>query len=373
VSSISEAAKQKLQDALDGPETAEAAAASGEATEADTTGTEGGAPAGESGAGEGQATDAAAASADEPTAEETAAAEAAGEEAAAALGEDATDEEKEAARSAAETEFYAGNYKTREEAEKGIAEQNLTIDRLFSERDELSRQLKETEDAKKEPQQLDTRAWETWAAEAVQAGAGAQGAMDALKEGGYEGYEVYLRHWLVAETEDGEADGKARAEAIIFNNQFAFEMAEVRAAAAAQRERATPSVKEQREEAYRTVKAKRPDIDEYAAGMHQVVADMSAEDVKFMTEMASSGPAGQAKALEMVYLEAKLKGGGSKEAAKQAEAARRRASADAATLAATTSSSEGTTYRTPPPAAEAYGIQRKRELRERQNLEPLED
>lgn len=367
---LAKLANQQAEDAAGGEETTEGAAPAGEATEADTTGTEGGAPAGEPGAGEGEAPGEAAPSA-EPTAEETAAAEAAGDAAADALGDDATEEEKEAARTAAEEQFYVGTYKDKDSAEAGLAEKDATIERLFTERNQLNQRLQEAQEvteAAKEPEQLDVGAWHQWAEAAVSEGAGQEGALAALREGGHDGYQVYLQHWLAAADEEGEADAKARAAAVVFNNQYMLEVAEVRAAAAAQRERDKPSAADSRAEAHAIVKAKRPDLDEYADEMAKVVTQLPLEEIERLRTLAQSGVQGQADALERVYLEARLQVSGSKQAAAAAEQKRRKVSADAATLDATTSSSEGTTSRTPPPATEAYGQQRKRELRERQGL-----
>ena len=312
----------------------------------------------------------------EPTEEEEEAAEEAADAAADALGEDATDEERETARQEARDEFYAGTYKTREAAEKGIAEQTLTIDRLFSEKNQLEQRLAQLEEeraAQQKPEEIDLPAWDAWAQQQVAAGAGAAGAQAALEQGGYDGYQLYLRHWMAAETEEGEPDARARAEAVLYNNEVVMSIAEVRAAAAAQRAQAQPSQQEMSEQATGIVKARHPDFDKYVDSMAQVVNDLPEGDIAYLKTLAQGDVQQRARAVELVFLHAKAASPAPAAQAEQVERRRRRASADAATLAATSPTPEGTSSRTPPPAAEAEGLRRKRELRERQNLQPLDE
>lgn len=305
----------------------------------------------------------------EPTEEEQEAAEEAADAAADALGEDATEEEREAARQEARDEFFLGTYKTKDDAEKGLREKDDTINRLFSERDRLLREADERrQQEEQQPEEIDLPAWEQWAADQVAAGAGENGAMAALREGGYDGYQVYLRHWMTATNEDGEPDAEARAQAVLYNNEVVMSIAEVRAAAAAERARRQPSAKEATEQANELVRTKRPDFDEYGEAMTQVVSELPAEDLRYLKSLTESGVEGQAKALDIVYLEAKARGPKTS-AAQQVERNRRKASAAAATVAATSVTAEGTSSRTPPPAAEAEGIRRKQGIRARQNLE----
>lgn len=309
---------------------------------------------------------------EQPTPEEAAAAAEAADEAEAALPDDATDEEREAARAEAEDEFYAGTYKTREEAEKGIAEQNATITRLFAERDQALRAAEEAQQQPEEPDELDVPAWDAWAQSAVENGEGHLGAIEALKNGGYEGYQLYMRHWLSATDENGDPDARQRTAATLFNNDMILEIAEVRSAAAAQAQRQTPSATESLVEAQEIVRAKYPDLDNYGDAMAEVITGMSAGDTQFLRGLAESGLEGKARAIEMVLLQAKTRGPNPSARARQVERQRRASSADAATLAATTSSAEGAPARTPPPETEQIAQDRKAGLRARQSLPPLE-
>lgn len=307
----------------------------------------------------------------EPTVEDVAAAEEAADAAEADLADDATAEEIEAARAAATEEFYAGSYRTREDAEAGIAEKDATLERLFSERNVLEQQLREAQEsatvAEQEPTQIDLPAWDQWASDQVDQGAGQAGAIQAMTEGGMAGYQVYLRHWI-----DSEREGD-RSAAIIFNNDVTMEMAEMRAAAAVRAERERPSAAELQEEAVQHVLTRRPDLEEYTEEMGRIVAELPHDDRQFLQDLAASGVQGRAKALEMVYLEAKSRGGAKAQQAREVEKTRRRVSGDAARLQATTSSSEAVNARTPPPASELIGLDRKRGLRERQSLPPLDE
>lgn len=309
----------------------------------------------------------------EPTEQEEEAAEEAADEAAEALGEDATEEEREQARQAARDEFYAGTYRTREEAEKGIAEKDETLKRLFSEKNTLEQRLAAVEaERAQQARELDTPEWEQWAQEQVASGAGEAGAMTALEHGGYDGYQIYLRHWMNATDEDGNPDADARAEALLYNNEVVMSIAEVRAAAAAERQRQQPSAQDEIGEAAALAKARYPDLDEYADKMAEVVTTLPDDDIQFLRRLAEQGVQGKAKATEILYLQARAMSQ-STDNAKQVERRRRKASADAATLAATSLTAEGTAARTPPPATEQAALDRKRGLRERQNLPPLDE
>ena len=308
---------------------------------------------------------------DRPTEEEEAEAEAAADAAAAALPEDATDEEIETARQEARDEFYVGRYRTKEAAEAGLAEKDSTIERLFADKANLERQLREANERQEqqeqqgEPESLDLPAWEQWAADAVEGGAGERGAMEALREGGYDGYRIYARHWLASE------DPQERAAALDFNNEVIMQVAEVRAAAAAERARAQPSASEESEQAARLASSWHTDYGEYSEKMTEIASSLSDEDASFLRRLANDGVEGKARALEHLYFRAKAASPPAQktETAEAIERRRRKASADAATLAATTPTAEGTTSRTPPPsAAEQAGIDRKKSFRQRQSL-----
>ncbi len=359
--SIRDTAMQKLEEALE--ETTDEAAPDGGAAAADI-----GTPEGTRDEPLSDDTDSppdeAASSADEE------AAEAAADAAEDALPDDATDEEREAARDEAREDFFVGRYKTREDAEQGIAEQKLTIDRLNSERNQLTRELEETRAARQEePQEIDLPTWDAWAQEQVEAGIGEQAALQALEHGGYAGWEVLMKHWLASE------DPQERAQATIHNNGMIMEIASARAAAAANERANQPTEADLQAQAHSIAKQKYPDIDDFTAEMSKVVTEMPEDEAAFLKSLIDEkGVAGRAQVLRMVYLEAKNRDGGAKVETAKAERQRRRVSEDRATTEATTSSSEGTrASRTPPPAAEAYAIERKRGLRERQSLPQLEE
>lgn len=292
---------------------------------------------------------------EEPTAEETEAATAAADAAEDELPDDATDEERAAARAAAEEGFYAGRYKTREDAEAGIAEKDATIQRLHNERDQLKAELEkrgEPEPAA-EATAIDRPAWKEWAStriEAVEDPVQAEAlALQALTEGGYDGYEVLLEAWLEAE------DPSVRARATIFNNQMMMEIADQRARVAAQPALDSSEKRTTTDEAAAAraqIMAKRTDFADYEDEMSEVVKTLDEPTRAMLTEMAGRGVEGKAQALDYVYLEARVSKDTRKTTARATERAQRRASADADKLGATTSTSEATPSRTPLTAAE---------------------
>lgn len=306
-----------------------------------------------------------------PTPEEAAGAEAAADAAEEALPEDATDEEREQARAEAEAEFYVGRYKTREEAEKGLAEKDAMIGRLGQQAGEAQRQLEALQqeiDARPEqPEELDTEAWEEWSQGEVASGAGHNGALAALKEGGYAGYQIYLKSWM--------ADPEQAADAMLFNNALVVEMAEQRAAIASA---PTPEQQErqhadERLAAQQAVMARRPDMEQYQEAMGEVLDNLPQERLDWLRAQTESGREGMELALEWLYLEARVHKSTPVQAAADAERRQRTASAEAAKLAATTSSAEGTPTRTPLTEAEKAGLAVKNRNRVAWGLEPLEE
>jgi hypothetical protein len=314
---------------------------------------------------------------EQPTVEEAAAAEEAGQAAVDALPEDATQEEQDAARKEGEDEFYAGTYKTREAAEQGIREQTLTIDRLFSENNDLKQQIAAAQEETAAEVRIDPVVWDNWASEQVANGNGEEAALVALREVGFQGYEIVMRNWLaVTENEDmtPEEAARERANAIMFKDAVLLEMTEQRANSVMQEQAARPDPAQVQTDAHAIALNKYSDLDEYTADMRAEVEQMQPEDRAFLKQLAEDGVEGSARALEMVYLRAKAKKGpSSQERAQAAETRRRIASEDAATLAATTSTAEGVATRTPPPRIVDYALERKRGIRERQNLPPLEE
>jgi hypothetical protein len=273
------------------------------------------------------------------------------------LPEDATAEERQEAEDRAVEDFYAGRYKTREEAERGIAEKDDTIQRLHRERAELRQQL-EAAAAEQAAVPLDTRAWQEWAEEQVESGAGQQGALEALREGGYEGYQIYLKAWL--------EDDEGRADAVLFNNAMMMEIAQ--RAPAPEPER-TPQ--EEAVAARALALQRRPDLVEYEDDMAAVVDQLAPETREWLKEEAQSGVEGKARALEYLYLEARAGRAPRREAAQKRENARRRSSATAAKVDATVTSSEATPVRTPLSEAEQEALRVKNERRVAWGQEPL--
>lgn len=305
-----------------------------------------------------------------PTPEEAAGAEAAADAAEEALGEEATAEEREEARATAEAEFYVGPYRSREEAEKGLAEKDALIGSHGHRIDEVTRQLEALQaqvEVDESPEELDTEAWQEWAEQKVSAGAGHTGALEALREGGYKGYEIYLRSWL--------SDPEQIAEATLFNNALTMEMAEQRAAAAAAPtpEQQAQSVVADQQAAQAAVLARRPDMPEYTDAMGEVLDSLPQERVDWLRAQAESGREGAELALEWLYLEARVHRSGPVTAAAEAERKQRTASADRAKLAATTSSAEGTPARTPLTEAERKGLAVRNRNREAWGLELVEE
>src|SRR5215471_17439484 len=95
----------------------------------------------------------------------------------------------EAFEAPGDEEFFFARYKTREEAERGKAEADATIDRLYRERAEWQQQQEQEVQGE---QQFDPQAWNEWAAETVATGAGEHGALAALHNGGTQAYDIYL-------------------------------------------------------------------------------------------------------------------------------------------------------------------------------------
>lgn len=306
-----------------------------------------------------------------PTPEEAAGAEAAADAAEEALPDDATDEEREQARAEAEAEFYVGRYRTREEAEKGLAEKDAMIGRLGQQAGEAQRQLEalqaEREKVDETPEQLDVAEWETWAEARVSEGAGNAGALEALKEGGYDGYQIYLKAWL--------SDPEQVGDATLFNNALVVEMAEQRAAIASapSPEQLDRNAADARAAAQASVLARRPDLPEYEEAMGEVLDSLPQERLDWLRAQSESGREGMELALEWLYLEARVSRSTPSQAAAEAERKQRTASADRAKLAATTSSAEATPTRTPLTEAEKAGMAVKNRNRVAWGLDPIEE
>lgn len=293
----------------------------------------------------------------EPSAEEQAddaGATAAAEEALAALPDDATDEERvDAAREAA-AEFYAGRYKTREEADRGIEEKDETLKRLFTERDQQAKRIQELEQqakaaAEKSDTELDVPAWEQWAETMVEQGAGQAGAWKALEEGGYAGYELYLSTWMRAQTEEGYPDTEQIAAATRTNNEVMFLLAEERAKLAAREAQpaAEPDTKAAAVDARAELVAEYPDFDKYDQKMAQIVNELPPDRAAWLREKALSGPKGVKESLEWVYLRAARDSGETRTRAQQIADERAEAADRAAKVAASVSTPEASAARTP--------------------------
>ena len=287
----------------------------------------------------------------EPTSEpagdplEAGTAEDAADRAEAELGSDATDEEVANAREEAAQEFYAGRYKTREAVEDALKEQIALIGRQGQELGQLRKQMDEqaaaAEVAPEEPQQLDREAWNSWAEEQVDNGAGAEGALAALREGGYAGYEIYLGKWLVSE------DPQEGAAAVLFNNAMMMKIqeeqrAQDQVAAAPQYDPNTEN------DTARTMAAsKRADWEEVQPYMNDALAQMDPDQREWLSSLAESGVEGKVRALDLLYLEAKARSGGSKQLAAQVASRQTAAATDRAKLDASDTPSIQSRARTP--------------------------
>jgi hypothetical protein len=296
------------------------------------------------------------------------AAAAAADAAEAELGEDATEEEISEARQAATDEFYVGRYKTREEAERGIAENHETTARLFQEINELKQQLAEPE-PEPGPEQLDVRAWQEQAAEMVATGVGRDGALAFLREGGHEGYDIYLREWVKSE------DPAQLAEALSFNTDYTVETARAAAqqvAAPALERDSQARSREEAEAAYGQLASIRSDLPEMRAAMDEIVDELDEGTRRWLTDQAQSGLEGKLRSLDYVYLAAKANGGSRATEAQRVENARRVTSSDRAKVRGTVSSAEGTTARTSLSATEQYVLDRKNGLRRQLGLAEID-
>jgi hypothetical protein len=274
---------------------------------------------------------------------------------------------------AEEEDFYVGRYKSKDAAEEGLREKDATIDRLFR---ELHDQRQQTEQALQEheqvgPQQLDVAQWHEWAAEAVENGAGVQGALQALQQGGREGYNIYLAHWLEDETQ--------RPQAAAFNNEVLLEYAEMRARQAVApfiADREAEDAQTQAENARANVARSFEDFEDYADEMDRLISEpgaISEDDKIWLAEMARDGQAGKERAWKHLYLLAARTSAPRRAEAKKVETRRRRASGDRARVEATVSSAEGVAARTPSRTrAEDAALERKNAIREEWGLEPVE-
>lgn len=318
----------------------------------------------------------------EPEATDEEGAAAAADEAIAELGEDATEEERETAAREAAAEFYAGRYKTREEAEEGIRQKDSTIGRLGQQVGQLRKEVEAAQEAAREQaaqeaEELDVPAWENWASTMVEQGAGEQGAIKALEEGGYAGYEIYLNRWLAARTDEGEIDTTALAQATQFNNALMMEMAEQRAQQAVAERQAEQQPEQQAPDvaaaARQIVLQRHPDIDEYEDKMTDIVHSLDPETRGWLAEQAMSGAAGTARALEYVLLQAKAsrvdtQSRAQKIADEQAETAER-----AAKVSASVATSEATARTPQRSEAEQRALDYKNERVKAMGLQPTEE
>jgi hypothetical protein len=263
-----------------------------------------------------------------------------------------------------EAEYYAGRYLTKDATEDGLREKDATINRLYR---ELHEQRQEIEQALQEreagPQQLDTEAWNAWAEEAVSNGLGADGALAALSQGGQEGYNLYLGHWLNDEDE--------RATALAFNNEVMLSFAEQRAAMQAESFREQRSPTEEAEVAKQRMAAARPDFNDYTETMDRLVEEpglLPDETKQWLADLARSGLDGKTRAWDYLYLAAVALGTPNRRKAQAEERRQRKVSSDNAKVQAIVSSAEATPTRTPLTEAELTEIRYKNRLRERWDL-----
>jgi hypothetical protein len=262
--------------------------------------------------------------------------------------------------------FYVGRYKTKEAAEAGLREKDETITRIFRELHEQRQQIETALQEQEGPDQLDVAAWQEWAENAVEAGAGPDGAIQALRTGGQHGYNLYLRAWM--------DDDERRADALAFNNQVMLELAEQRARQAIMPFTEDLAAREQRAEAASAkerVQERFADFADYQDEMDRLIEEEGAlpEETKvFLADIARSSFQGKVQAWEYLYMAAARNRAPQKAKASKAEAGRRRTSADQAKVQAMVSTAEGAANRTPPSAADLAVIRRKNELRKEWDL-----
>jgi hypothetical protein len=263
-----------------------------------------------------------------------------------------------------EEEFFlvtdSSRYKTPEAAAEAFSEKDRTIERLFKELNERDRQRQAEP---QQPQEIDVRAWNEWAAQVVESGAGEHGAMEALRTGGQQGYDIYAAHWI------GVDDVEERAKAQAFNNvvqrEFAAQSA-LRAVSPLLAERQKQTEGQEAEAARERVKQQHPDFDDYADEMDKLITEpgLLSENVRqWLFDLSKQGAEGKERAWDYLYMAAAAKAAPSRRKAADAERSRRRASADRAKVAATVSTSEGAATRTPLSEAELTEIRYKNRLR----------
>lgn len=272
-----------------------------------------------------------------------------------------------------EGDFFVGRYRDKDAAESGLREKDETINRLYR---ELNEQRQQVEDAVRQrseegPEQIDAPAWAEWAETAVANGDGADGALAALRTGGMDGYDLYLRFWL--------DDDEQRADALAFNNRVMLELSEQRARAVVQpmiSDRNAALVRSEAEVAKQYVNARYADFGEYQEEMDRLVEQEGVLDEQtkvWLAQTASSGFEGKMRAWEYLYLTAVRTKAPGKAQARNTEGKRRRSSADAAKVAATVSTSEGAARTSPGSATEQEILSRRNELRKEWGLPLLEE
>lgn len=255
-----------------------------------------------------------------------------------------------------EEQFYLARYKTREEAERGKAEADATIDRLHRERAEWQQQ-------EQQRQEFDPQAWADWSAESVANGAGEQGALDALNHGGVRAYDVYLAHWA--------ADPDQAVVALTFNNDVQRHLATQHALAAVAPlldEQKQRNVEEEAIRARSTVAARHPDFDDLEQEMDRMVLEenglLDTPTKQWLEETArTQGVQGKVNALEYLYRVASQTASPRRREAQTIERRRRKETSDAAKVSATVSSSEATGTRTPLTEAELAVLTKRNSIR----------
>ena len=259
-------------------------------------------------------------------------------------------------------EFFFARYKTREEAERGKAEADATIDRLYRERAEWQQQQEQEVQGE---QQFDPQAWNEWAAETVATGAGEQGALAALHNGGTQAYDIYLAHWA--------AEPDQLVIALAFNNDVQRHLATQHALAAV-----SPLIEEQKgrlveTEALRaraTIASRHPDFDDLEQEMDRLVLEengpLDADTKQWLEDTArTQGIPGKVRVLEYLYQVASQSVSPKRREAQVTEKRRRKAAADAARVSATVSSSEASGTRTPLSEAELAVLAKRNAIREK--------
>jgi len=210
--------------------------------------------------------------------------------------EEAAEEEEETeAEEPVEDGFFIARYKSREEAERGLAEKDATIQRLY---DERNQQLQYQQPEPEGPVQIDVEQWIEWAGEEIQRRDPREVFAEAVSHGGEDaGFLV-----IDAMYATGEPSMMREATTLATDYRMAY------AQAVESQQRAPEIQRQQQAEVQRQAVQARaamvnayPDYEQVEAEMNSLVDSLDSQTRVILEEVSKAGEEGKRFVLWTLY------------------------------------------------------------------------